>query len=207
MPRSWLLRCAIAFTACALAACALPSCGGGAATRPTTVRPTPTDREVRDRAIAAFGERAWSAMLAGAPERLLYDDLDLRVLLDASVATRLSARRLTLGQRVSPSSDTPALLESAEYAGICLQGARDEPAGGVLGLRGEGWVFDRALVIGTRPGGRRIAAWIEGTFLFTDAGIGALDLERVEEPRWEHSDLELAPCDLAVRHDLPESAR
>jgi hypothetical protein len=69
------------------------------------------------------------------------------------------------------------------------------------------WTIERVLVIGIRPGGRRIAAWIEGTFVYTDAGIGALDLERVEQPRWEHSDLELAPCDFAIRNDLPEHAR
>ncbi len=43
--------------------------------------------------------------------------------------------------------------------------------------------------------------------MFSDAGFGALDLERVETPRWEHSDLELAPCDMAIRNDLPEAAR
>lgn len=155
----------------------------------------------------AFGRRAWAALREGEPERLLYDDLDLRALLDTAGATRLSARRITLTQRLGSTADFPALLASAEYAGICLQGARDEEPGGVLGLRTEAWIFDRALVIGRRPGGRRIASWVEGTFVFTDSGFGALDLERVEAPRWEHSDLELAPCDLAIRNDLPENAR
>lgn len=188
---------------------ALAGCGGSAApAHPTTPRAPPAERQARDAAIARFGERAWAALLAGAPERLLYDDLDLRRLLDASGATRLSARRLGAGTRIGGvSADLPAMLRSAEYAGICVQGAREEPAGGVLGLRENGWVFDRALVIGRRPGGRRIASWLEGTFLFTDAGFGALEIERVEAPRWEHSDLELAPCDLAVRRDLPERAR
>lgn len=187
-----------------MAACAGPAASSA---RPTTPRTRPQDRSDRDAALVRFGERAWAALRAGAPERLLYDDLDLRQLLDTAGATRLSARRLAAGPRLGVTVDLEALLESADYAGICLQGARDEEAGGVLGLRGDGWVFDRALLIGRRPGGRRIATWIEGTFLFTDAGFGALDLERVETPRWEHSDLEIAPCDVAIRSDLPEAAR
>lgn len=184
------------------------ACGGPTVeTRPTTPRPPPAEREARDAAIVRFGERAWAALSAGEPERLLYDDLDLRQLLDTAGATRLSARRLGAGPRLGLMIDLPTLLENAEYAGICLQGAREEPAGGVLGLRDDGWVFDRALVIGRRPSGRRIASWLEGTFVFTDTGFGALDLERVETPRWEHSDLEIAPCDHAVRNDLPEAAR
>lgn len=183
-------------------------CGGAAVeARPTTTLAPPAERAARDRAMDELGRRAWSALAAGAPERLLFDDLDLRSLLDTAAATRLSARRATLSQRIGETTDFTTLLSSAEYAGICLQGARAEPPGGVLGLRNEAWIFDRALVIGRRPSGRRIASWIEGTFVLTDAGFGALDLERVETPRWEHSDLELAPCDLAVRNDLPERAR
>lgn len=183
----------------------LVACGGGGAplSRPTTALAAPDAREDRNAAIDAFGQRAWGALVSRAPSRLLYDELDLRELLDAAGATRFSARR---GSSVRIGGGVVA-LDSARYAGICLQGAREEPANGVLGLRSRGWVFDRALVIGTRPGGRRVAAWLEGVFVFTDAGFGALDLERVEEPRWEHSDLELAPCDLAVRNDLPEAAR
>lgn len=200
------LRCSILLGAAVLSL--LGACAGPAASaRATTPRSRPEDRGDRDAAVVHFGERAWAALRAGAPERLLYDDLDLRELLDTAGATRLSARRLAAGPRLGVTVDLEALLGSAEYAGICLQGARDEEPGGVLGLRRGGWVFDRALLIGRRPGGRRIATWIEGTFLFTDAGFGALDLERVETPRWEHSDLEIAPCDVAVRNDLPEAAR
>lgn len=182
-------------------------CGAAGPRRPTTVLAAPDDRAARNAAIDAFGRRAWAALAEGQPTRVLYDELILRALLETASATRLSARRGTLERRIAASGDLRALLETATYAGICLQGAREEPAGGVLGLRSPGWVFDRALVIGTRPAGRRVASWLEGIFVFTDAGFGALDLERVEEPRWEHSDLELAPCDLAVRNDLPEAAR
>lgn len=188
----------------AIALC-LVACGGSAPglSRPSTALAAPDAREDRNAAIDAFGQRAWDALASRQPTRLLYDELDLRELLDAAGATRFSARRGTAARLGRSGVE----LDSARYAGICLQGAREEPADGVLGLRSRGWVFDRALVIGTRPGGRRVAAWLEGIFVFTDAGFGAIDLERVEEPRWEHSDLELAPCDLAVRNDLPEAAR
>lgn len=179
----------------------------GSAPRPTTPLPAPDLREARNHAIDAFGRRAWEALADGDPARVLYDVVELRALLEPSVATRLSARRPSLGRRLGPHRSSRGLLQRARYAGICLQGARELPAGGVLGLRSPGWVFDRALLIGTRPSGRRIASWFEGIFVFTDAGFGALDLERVEEPRWEHSDLELATCDFAVRDDLPAIAR
>jgi hypothetical protein len=176
---------------------------GGASTRATVPLPAPDSRAARDTAIEAFGRRAWAALAEGRPGRLLYDDVELRALLDPAGATRFSARRLSLGSRVGATGELSARLASAEYAGICLQGARVEDAGGVLGLERPAWVFDRALVIGRRPGGQRIASWIEGSFVLSDAGFGALDLERVEAPRWEHSDLEIAPCDHAVRDDQP----
>ena len=175
--------------------------------RPTTAAVLPDDPQLRRRAIDSLGRRAWAAMTAGEPERLLVDELDLRALLDPAGATRIGARRLEVDSTIGSTRDFPTLLASAEYAGLCVQGARAETAGGVLGLRADGWIFDRMLLIGRRPSGRRIAGWLEGTFLYTDAGFAVLDLERVEEPRWEHSDLELAPCDLAIREDLPERAR
>lgn len=175
--------------------------------RPTTPRVAPETASARRESIDGLGRRAWDAMAAGAPQRLLLDDLDLRTVLDPTGATRLSARRLSVVQRIGETDELPRLLAESSYAGVCLQGAREEPEGGVNGLRSPGWVFDRLLVIGRRSNGRRIAAWLEGVFLFTDAGFFALDLERVERPRWEHSDLEIAPCDLSIRDDLPERAR
>lgn len=147
-------------------------------------------------------------MLAGRPTDLLYGDGDLEVLLADDAMARVAARRLALPDRlgIEPVRLSHP-LESAEYAGICLQGARAEPPGGPLRLLSEAWVVDRVLVIGRRPTGRRIAAWLEGVFVYSDTGFAAIDLERVEEPRWEHSDLEIAPCDLSIRNDLPEIAR
>jgi hypothetical protein len=199
----------------ALALCAcLAACGGAGATvsssaarGPTTSRPAPDSGDERQSAIDALGQRIWEAMCAGDPARLVFDDLALRVLLDTAGATRVSAQRASLAVRIGSTDDFRTLLDDADYAGICLQGARDEPAGGALGLRAPGWSIERALIIGRKANGQRIAAWLEGPFLFTDAGFGAIDLERVEEPRWEHSDLELADCEFAVRNDLPEAAR
>ncbi|GAB5540725.1 MAG: hypothetical protein RLO52_06105 [Sandaracinaceae bacterium] len=188
----------------------LAGCSGGAQAGPpraTTPSPSPAGVDAQHAAIDALGRRAFEALQVGDPARLLYDDLDLRTLLDASVATRISAQRLGLASRLGDTADFARLLEGAEYAGVCLQGAREVETGGALGLRSPGWVFDRLLVIGRRPTGRRIAAWIEGVWLYTDVGFWALDLERVERPRWEHSDLEIAPCDLSIRDDLPGHAR
>jgi hypothetical protein len=48
-------------------------------------------------------------------------------------------------------------------------------------------------------GGGALAGWVEGQFLHTDAGFGALRLDRVEAPRRDHADLELAICELRAR--------
>lgn len=183
------------------------ACGGATVPRATTPMPAPAEREPRQSAIDAFGRLAFEALADGQPQRLVFDDVELRAILDTAGATRLTARRETLDHRLGDTSDLETSMAGAEYAGICLQGAHDESAGGVLGLRADGWLIDRALVIGRREGGRRIASWLEGPFLFTDRGFGALDLERVERPRWEHSDLEIAPCDFSIRNDLPDEAR
>lgn len=193
----------------ALALTLLTACGATPApTGPTTPVGIPDTVDARNLAIDQLGHRAWAAMSAGDPRALLYADTDLDVLLDSGATARVAARRLALDERLA--IDPAALrspLATAEYAGICLQGARAVPAGGPIGLVADGWVFDRLLIIGRRPTGRRVAAWIEGIFVYSDAGFGAIDLERVEEPRWEHSDLEIAPCDLSIRNDLPEIAR
>ena len=197
-----------------LVAVLLAACGGGGDSvrgepdHASTCVPIPVAEGDRHAAVAALAELAWGAMRAGEPERLLFDDLDLQELLSPGAATRIRGRRLHLDRRLDvDGEDIASALASAEYAGICLQGARAEPAGGPIGLTSDGWVFDRMLLIGTRRGGQRVASWIEGVFVYSDIGFRALDLERVEEPRWEHSDLEIAPCDLAIRDDLPEIAR
>lgn len=148
--------------------------------------------------MSELGRRLYDLLRRGEPERLLVGDAALGRLVDEGSATQLRALRAGTGARLQVDPARFRILGSARYAGVCLQGARQEPAGGPLGLRADGWVFERVLVVGSQPGGRRVASWIEGAFLFTDAGFGALALTRVEPPRWEHSDLELASCDMEV---------
>ncbi len=190
-----------------LAGCGGPTATSTAVAHPTCVVEMPDLAAERHAAVDALGRRAWEALRAGEPRTLLYDEVDLRALLEPSAATRITVRRTRVDERIGETDDFVSLLAAAEYAGVCLQGAREEPAGGALGLRSGGWVVDRVLVIGRRPSGQRIASWIEGLWLYSDQGFGAADLERVERPRWEHSDLEIAPCDVAIRDDLPEIAR
>lgn len=177
----------------------LAACGGGAqavAAAPRHARPAPIDTEDRRAAMDAIGRKLYASLSDGRPEQVLFDDEALRSLLETPAATRASALRPGVSARLAVRPEAFRPMREAQFSGICLQNARVEDAAGPLGLRSQGWVFDRALVIGTQPGGRRIASWVEGTFLFTDAGFGAIDLWRVEEPRWEHADLELAPCDM-----------
>jgi hypothetical protein len=144
------------------------------------------------------GERFYAALSRGRPLLTLLDELGLRRVVDDPSATRYSARRAGLNLRLGVRPADFESFRSAEFLGICAQGARERPAGGVLGLREPTWTLERVLVVGRRPSGRRIAAWLEGIFVLTDQGLYALDLSRAEAPRWEHSDLELASCDVEV---------
>lgn len=177
----------------------LGACGGESVQmRPLAV---PTDGGARDAAISRYGERLYAVLSAGTPEQLLADDVQLRSLLTPEAASRYTALRMGSGMRLDVRPEQFVPFQQASYAGLCLQGSRVEPKGSPLGLVEDGWVFDRALVVGVQPGGRRIAAWVEGTFVYTPEGFLALELNRVEAPRWEHSDLELASCDMEVGTD------
>jgi hypothetical protein len=158
----------------------------------------PGNGEVRTRAIDDTGQRIYEALARGAPTDLLVDDVGLRGLLDSQSATRFAALRVGISARLGTHAVDFQPLREARYGGVCLQASRLEPAGSALGLRADGWVFDRALVMGLQPGGRRVASWVEGAFVYTREGFRALDLTRVEVPRWEHADLELAACDMEV---------
>ena len=166
--------------------------------------PVPNDGAARDRAMREGGAKMYAALAEGRPESLLADDVALRDLVDPQAASRYVALRAATGMRLGVQPEEFAPLAQASYSGVCLQGVRLEPAHDRLGLSSAGWVFDRALVAGVQPGGRRMAAWIEGTFVYTPTGFLALDLTRVEAPRWEHSDLELAPCDMQVGIQGPQ---
>ncbi|MDH5493852.1 MAG: hypothetical protein OEY14_18020 [Myxococcales bacterium] len=174
-------------------------CGGPAApvlvpVPPPAARTLPSDREARREALRELGAWLHGALCAGRPQDLLFGEGALRALL----SERLASREILLRGAERPPTPAVDLWQGVEFSGICLQGARDEPPQGRAGLRAEAWIFERALVVADRSDGRRVAAWIEGLFVYTDQGFGALSLRRVEDPRWEHSDLEIAPCDMQI---------
>lgn len=156
----------------------------------------PAATDARHDAMDAFGRRLHAALTAGRPADVLFGDDELRRLCDGSAATRIAARRGATSMRAGAQPAVAQGLARTEYLGVCLQYARDDDD--ALGLESPGWTFRRVLLAARLPGGRRTALWVDGMFVFTDSGFGALDLERVEAPRWEHSDLELAPCDMAT---------
>lgn len=152
----------------------------------------------RHELIGEFGRRAYGLARVGSVAPLLLDDLQLRALLHPEAATRVAVLRHNHRRAWSLSALERQLLANSEFIGVCVQGLRVEPAAGVLGLTADGWVFDRMLLVGSHGVGGHVALWVEGIFLRTDAGLRALTLERVESPRREHADLELALCDLRV---------
>jgi len=188
----WLLVLCLGLSACA---------GAQASSAPAEVSrgvAMPTDPGARSQILRESGERFYAALSRGRPQATLLDELGLRRVVDDAAATRYSARRAGISLRLGVRPEAFESFRSAEFMGICGQGARERPAGGVLGLLEPTWTLERLLVVGRRPSGRRIAAWIEGIFVLTDQGLWALDLSRAEAPRWEHSDLELAACDVEV---------
>ncbi|MBX3247171.1 MAG: hypothetical protein KF901_08325 [Myxococcales bacterium] len=172
------------------------ACGGSHV--PATPRTIPAAADVRQEVLREFGQRLYQALAAGTPEVVVYDDRALGELLEPEAATQ--ARAL----RSAPLGLEPArlaVLADAAPTSLCIQGGGET---GAHGLRARAWTFERALVAGTRPGGRQLAAWVEGTFVLSDQGFGAIALRRVEDPRWEHSDLELATCDMRVELGTPQ---
>jgi len=166
---------------------------------PTTAQPLPQPAAGAEQSLDAFGKKLYAALAQGHPEAVMIDDAALHAVLLPDAARRFASVRLaTGGSGLRLAADARALLQSATYAGLCVQQGRAEPSGGPIGLRAPGFVFERALVIGREPGGGALASWVEGEFLNTDAGFGALSLERVEPPRRDHADLELAECEMRV---------
>jgi hypothetical protein len=171
-------------------------CASASSATPTVARPLPQDTAVVQRALEDFGRRLYGALVTGRPDGVILDEAALRTLLNGEAAERAIALRRTAPALRHVTPDERALFGSAHYAGICVQQGRAEPGGGPLGLRSAGFQFERALVVGQEPGGGAIASWVEGHFVNTSAGFTALAVERVEPPRRDHADLELAVCEL-----------
>jgi hypothetical protein len=168
---------------------------GGRDDGPLTTQPIPPERGDREQVLRALGEELHGALREGHLDALLLDDTALDEILRPRAATRARASR-AVGRRDPAAAADLALFRDTTFEKLCLQGARTEARDDAVGLRHPGWVFDRALVAGRRADGRRIGAWLEGSFVYTTRGFYAIGLRRVEAPRWEHSDLELAPCDM-----------
>ncbi len=163
----------------------------------------PADRMERHEALVDLAERLYATLVSSDVNDALYHVDDLDIVLDESGVARVEALRLGLGSRVHLDPRRHGRFSETELWGLCVLGARQEPAGGTLGLKEDTWILERALVAGQRVGGQRLAAWFEGTFVYSDAGFRAIDLRRVETPRWEHSDLELVTCDMQVGMGAP----
>lgn len=175
------------------------ACGGatsaGPPPRPTGLLRAPTSQSARADALRSFAERAFQTLQVRAVSDLLADDGATRRLL-----TDLAARRARGLREAQPRYDgTPVagfeLLRESTFAGACFQGVREEPIGTAIGLQQPGWMFERVLLVGQEPTGR-VAVWLEGEFLWTDAGFLAVTIQSPERPRRGHADLELATCDV-----------
>jgi hypothetical protein len=169
---------------------------------PGRTLPMPATVE-RDRALDELGHRAFLALQRRDVAGLLLGDQALRMLLQPTAASTAAVLRAAPAADPAANPDRGEPMQGCRYRGLCVQRARNEPAGGSLGLREAAFVLDRALVTCEEPGGGRIAAWVEGTFVLTDQGFYAIALQRLESPRRDHSDLDLAPCDFRV--EAPET--
>lgn len=178
----------------------LVACGGSRG--PGEDAPQSGDDRTQRLAIESFGRDAYDAIVAGTSLSLLADQDEVRDLVEDDAADRYDALRLAVGTRVGEVA--PHAFADTVYAGICLQGLRRSPADGPVGLRQEAWVFDRALIVAVQPSGQRVASWLEGVFVQSGDRFVAIDLHRVEDPRWEHSDLEIAHCDVQIGMRQPQ---
>jgi hypothetical protein len=180
-------------------------CGAcGPAVLPLRAELVPSTAPARDTALRSFGGALFAALREGSPETILFDDLALRSLLDGAGSSRATAMRQTAGPSLRAETHALTLaLRGTSYVGICVQRSSAEPAGGALGLSTDAWVVERVLVVAQHPRAGRIAGWVEGTFVFTSRGFGAVAIDSVEAPRVNHSDLELASCEMASGLDDP----
>jgi len=180
----------------------ITACGGGQVVDESVPQPgpapMPTSPEVRRAVLTVLAEDLFDAVAAADADRLLVPVDELTLILDPEGAQRIEALRMAIHARVELDPARHGAFGHTELHGLCVLGARNEPAHTAIGLKAEGWILERALIVGERPGGQRLGAWFEGTFVYAGGRFRALDLRRVEDPRWEHSDLELVTCDMQV---------
>lgn len=175
-------------------------CGARPAAAHTATHPRlpPATMAAQHAVLDKLGQRLHRAIADDRVGDLWFDDLGLRALLSPERASASAVARLNQPDALRVPPLAAQVFAAARYTGVCVQRMRVEPAGGPLGLREPGWAVERLLVVATEAGGGDVAAWVEGEFLLTDIGIGAVWIDRVEGPRRDHADLELAVCDLRV---------
>jgi len=156
----------------------------------------PQAAEARDSEAHRLGRTLFEALQRGDEVSILMTTDELEELLHPEVYLRMQSRRPLA--RTGHGGGGSSRWRGTEYLGACFQGVRREPADTALGLRHPAGVVDRVLVVGQRSDGARLATWIEGSLIRTQTGLRAIASLPIEPPRWEHSDLEIAPCDLAV---------
>ena len=113
------------------AASLLAACGGQSANSDS--RPAPDDDRSQRAAIDSLGHQLYDAIVASAPLQVLAEDALVRELVDDDAADRYGALRLAVASRVGEVA--PHAFADTEYAGVCLQGLRQEPESGPMGLR------------------------------------------------------------------------
>lgn len=183
----------------AMVAVFLSACGGSQ-TPATSLGPersltAPSDSAERAQALQQFAERAFRTLQHGHAVELVFDEVALGRLLNSPSATRAGGQRRSMPAASGMAPRQFELLRDARFDGACFQGLHDEAEGSVVGLLQPGWMFERVLLVGSEPTGR-LAIWLEGEFLWTDQGFGAISIQAVEAPRRNHADLELAVCDV-----------
>ena len=173
----------------------LAGCGAGAtAAHLHDVAPAwPDSAESRVVDARELGRELFVRLQSGQETQLLLTDAELEELLEPEALTQARRRR---GLVASSSAEARQAWRNTTFHGICLQGVRQEPPGTAVGLRAEAGVVERVLVVGRRPDRARLATWVEGLLVRTPRGLRAIAFFPIEPPRWEHSDLEIASCDV-----------
>lgn len=154
----------------------------------------PNEASQRRSSLSELAERLFAGLQAGSMDRCVASPNELDQLLDPEARMHAERERHAHGGFAS-STLFPKDWGGGRFAGFCAQGARNEPAHAALGLRQRGWVLERILVVASL-GATRSAAWVSGRFVYTDAGWKLLSVDQIEQPRRQHSDLDLAPCDV-----------
>lgn len=171
-----------------------PGCGASGSGTPRAAG-IPEAASARREAVVALGGQLFEAFRAGQPRAALAPASDLDDLLSPAGRFRIERSRARLTDTAIEARGAARAWQGARFAGVCAQGAQLEPAARGLGLREPAWVMKRLLIVG-QVGNTRVAAWLGGAFVYTQAGFRALSLDRIETPRGNHADLELAPCDV-----------